>query len=167
MNVKQNRLMGWAGFVCGVVLLTTSTLAGELKVGTKAPAWILKGLDGKNVKSSEFKGKVVVLNFWATWCGPCIAEIPDFIEIQKEYQEKGLTFVGVSLDLSPSPVKKYVARNDLNYPVVMGDSEMVKDYGNFNGIPQTYVIDKEGIIRMSQSARISKQKLLANVKPLL
>ncbi len=141
--------------------------AGELKVGTKAPAWILKAPDGKDKKSTEHEGKVVVLNFWATWCPPCVAEIPDFIEIQKEFGEKGLTFVGVSLDASPVPVKKYVKRTKVNYPVVMGTPEMVQDYGNPSGIPQTYVIDKDGIIRMSHMGKISKQALLASVKPLL
>ena len=141
--------------------------AGQLKPGTKAPAWMLKALDGKDVKSSEYRGKVLVLNFWATWCPPCVAEIPDFIELQKELGDKGLTFVGVSLDVSPAPVKKYVRRTKVNYPVVMGNQDVVNDFGNFSGIPQTYVIDKEGVIRMSHMGKIKKEALLAGVKPLL
>lgn len=150
-----------------LVSLSGVCQADPLKPGTKAPAWILKNLEGEDVKSSEFKGKVVVLNFWATWCGPCIHEIPDFIEIQKELSDKGLTFVGVSLDQATNPVTKYVKRTKVNYPVVMGDVDVVKDFGNFGGIPQTFVIDKEGIIRVSKTGLISKQKLLEGIKPLL
>ena len=150
------------------LLVLPSSAKGEgLKAGTKAPAWILKGPDGKDIKSTDFKGKVVVLNFWATWCPPCVKEIPDFIEIQKELGEKGVTFVGASLDASPAPVKKYVKRTQVNYPIVMGDSDVVKEYGNFNAIPHTFVIDKDGIIRLSKSGMISKGDLLAGIKPLL
>ena len=73
----------------------------------------------------------------------------------------------VSLDTSSKPVKKYVKKTMVNYPVVMGDADVVKDFGNFSGIPQTYVIDKDGIIRLSQVGQISKEKLLAGIKPLL
>ena len=165
--MKQRVRQIIAVLVLSVVFAVPTSEAGELKPGTKAPAWILKSLAGDEGKSTKDKGKVVVLNFWATWCGPCIAEIPDFIELQKEYEKKGLTFVGVSLDQSSTPVKKYVKKTKVNYPVVMGNADVVKDYGNFAGIPQTYVIDKEGVIRMSQMGMISKKDLLAKVKPLL
>lgn len=160
----------WNSLVFAGVLAVSGLLslnAGELKPGTKAPVWILKGLDGTDVKSTSFDGKVVVLNFWATWCPPCVAEIPDFIEVQKELGGKGLTFVGVSLDQSTVPVKKYVKRTKVNYPIVMGNSEVVKDFGNISGIPTTYVIDKSGVIRMSEVGKISKKKLLASVRGLL
>ena len=167
MKLKGMRLSAMALLVLSIVFIVGNSQAGELKPGTKAPAWILKAVDGEDVKSTAYDGKVVVLNFWATWCPPCVAEIPDFIELQKEFGAKGLTFVGVSLDTSSTPVKKYVKKTKVNYPVVMGDSDVVKDYGNFSGIPQTYVIDKEGIIRLSQVGKISKEKLLAGIKPLL
>ncbi len=147
--------------------------AGELKIGTQAPAWTLKGLDGKTIQSSAYDGKVVVLNFWATWCRPCVKEIPDFIEIQKELGGKGLVFVGVSMDTptdsakTVKKVQKFVEKTNINYPVVMGNAKVNKDYGSIPGLPHTYIIDKDGKIRMSRKGSISKQALLASVKPLL
>ena len=160
--------------------------AGELKVGTKAPAWKLNGLDGKAVQSSDFEGKVVVFNFWATWCPPCVKEIPDFIEVQKEFKDKGVVFIGVSLDkprssgdkddveslLRPlletkAKVESFVDKMKVNYPIVWGDSKVDKDYGGIAAIPQTYVIDKKGVIQASHLGMISKKDLLKSLKPLL
>lgn len=141
--------------------------AGELKPGTKAPAWRLQSPEGKEMSSATYEGKVIVLNFWATWCPPCVAEIPDFIELQKEFEDKEFTFVGISLDSSSTPVKRYIKRNKVNYPIVMGDADVVKDFGNFTGIPHTYVIDKKGMIQMSHVGQISKSKLSKSIKPLL
>ncbi len=117
-------------------------------IGQTAPQFTLQNLDGEIVTSSVFKGKVVVLDFWATWCPPCRMEIPDFIELQKEYGGKGFTFVGVSLDQDgPEVVKKFVKASGMNYPQLMGSVEVVSSYGNFEGIPTAFVIDKNGIIR--------------------
>ena len=112
-----------------------------------APAWELQDLDGKLVKSSDFKGKVVILNFWATWCPPCREEIPGFIELQKQYGEKGLVVVGVSLDEGgPAAVKRFAERFKVNYTVVRGDEKILNDFGGINALPTTFVIDKEGRI---------------------
>ncbi len=167
MKRSKTLLGAIALLVISIACLSPSIKAGELKPGTKAPAWILQSPDGKDIKSTAFDGKIVVLNFWATWCPPCVKEIPDFIELQSELKDKGVTFVGVSLDASASPVKKYLKRTKVNYPVVMGNADVVAEFGNFTGIPHTYVIDKEGVIRMSHSAMISKQQLMAGIKPLL
>jgi len=111
-----------------------------------APDWQLPGLDGKTVKLSDFKGKVVVLNFWATWCPPCRKEIPDLIALHKKHGND-LVVVGVSLDENgPAAVKSFVAKNGINYPVVMGDQRTASAYGGITAIPTTFVIDREGRI---------------------
>jgi thiol-disulfide isomerase/thioredoxin len=107
----------------------------------------LKDLDGKEVSLASFKdpNKVVLLNFWATWCGPCKAEIPGFVELQEKYKDK-LTIVGYSVDDTAELAKKYAAEYKMNYPIVLGEGrEDVQDaYGPIWGIPATFIISKDG-----------------------
>jgi thiol-disulfide isomerase/thioredoxin len=110
-----------------------------------APAWTLKDLDGHPVSLSDFKGKVVILDLWATWCPPCRAELPHFVELQNEWKDKGVTIVGMSVDsIAPADVAKFAKTNNLNYPIVMADEATASAYGADNGIPFTIVIDKNG-----------------------
>ena len=95
-------------------------------------------MEGKTVRSSDFAGKVVVLDFWTTWCPPCRAEIPGFVELQKQYGDKGLVIVGVSLDQQgPEVVTPFMKQFSMNYPVVMGDAKIVQAFGGIRGIPTT------------------------------
>jgi thiol-disulfide isomerase/thioredoxin len=107
----------------------------------------LKDLDGKEVELASFKdeNKVVLLNFWATWCGPCKAEIPGFIELQEKYKDK-LTIIGYSVDDTAELAKKYAAQYKMNYPIVLGEGrEDVQDaYGPIWGIPASFIISKDG-----------------------
>lgn len=112
----------------------------------KAPEFNLQDLNGKNVKLSDFKGKVVIINFWATWCPPCKAEIPDFIELYKTYQKKGLVILGIALD-NKSKVEKFVKDNNVNYPILLGDQEVSNLYGGITGIPTTFIVDRKGNIK--------------------
>jgi peroxiredoxin len=114
---------------------------------TPAPDWELKDLNGKTVKSSGFRGKVVVLNFWATWCMPCRIEMPHFVELQKQYGDKGVAVIGVSLDeQGPEVVKKFVKQLGVNYTIVMGNQKIAEAYGGIVAIPTTFVIDRQGRI---------------------
>lgn len=115
---------------------------------TPAPVWKLKDVEGKVVTSESFKGKVVVVDFWATWCPPCRAEIPGYIELQKKYGKDGLVIVGISLDQKgPSVVKPFMEKFGINYPIVMGDDEISAAFGGMDAIPTTFIIDRAGIIR--------------------
>ncbi len=120
--------------------------------GKKAPDFTLTTTDGKTLKLSDFKGKGVIVNFWATWCPPCRAEIPDMIELQKEYESKGFSFIGIAVGDEEEKVKKFVETQKMNYPVAMGTRELAISYGKFTkegairGIPTSFVINGKGEI---------------------
>jgi len=122
------------------------------EIGTKAAEFSLINLVGEEVTSEQFEGKVVILNFWATWCGPCRFEIPDFIKIYKKYQKDGLEIVGIAVSSgSAVQIQKFVDKWNINYPVLTGDEKYLQDlankYGGIFGIPTTFLIDRKGVIR--------------------
>ncbi|MDQ2659629.1 MAG: TlpA family protein disulfide reductase [Verrucomicrobiota bacterium] len=133
-----------------------------------APDWQLKDLEGKSVKLSDFKGKVVVLNFWATWCPPCRREIPDFVALQKQYADKGLVVIGVSMDEGGAAVvKPFVKKIGINYPVVLGDQKTAAAYGGIRVVPTTFVIDKHGKVAAQHEGGADRTTFEAEIKPLL
>ena len=133
-----------------------------------APEFALKDADGKTVKLSDYKGKVVLLNFWATWCGPCKIEIPWFIEFQKTYKDKGFTVIGVALDDEGwEAVKPYISDKQVNYPVVTGDSVVEQKYGGIDALPTTFLIDKEGRIANTHVGLVSRKEYESDINELL
>jgi thiol-disulfide isomerase/thioredoxin len=140
-----------AAFAAILLLAPVTLLRAEPDKPAPAPAWKLKGLDGTMVSSDQFKGKVVVLDFWATWCGPCKAEIPGYIGLQKKYGADGLVIVGVSKDddgpKRQKTVQDYVDAHGMNYTVVFTSDELEAALGGIEAIPTTYIIDRDGNIR--------------------
>ena len=112
-----------------------------------APDFTLPQLDGQPLRLSSYRGKVVLLDFWATWCVPCREEIPHFVELQEKYRTSGLQIIGVSLDDGPEPVRTFYQQFHLNYPVVMGTAKTGELYGGVLGLPIAFVLDEEGRIR--------------------
>jgi thiol-disulfide isomerase/thioredoxin len=134
---------------------------------SKAPAWELKDLEGRQVKSSDFAGKVLILDFWATWCAPCRTEIPGFIELQKEYGDRGLVVVGVSLDEEgPAAIKRFMKELGINYPIVLGEVGLMQDFGG-TAIPTTVVIDRKGNIVARHVGFAPKETFENEIQPLL
>jgi peroxiredoxin len=131
------------------LLAWAAPLGAAPVVPSPAPAWSLKDPDGKPVTSDQFKGKVVILDFWATWCVPCKSEIPGYIELQKKYGADGLAVVGVSVDSDGALiVKKFMKTYGINYTVVLaGESDITGAYGDVSAIPTTFIIDRAGRIR--------------------
>lgn len=154
--------------IAHLFLATLFTATAFAQAPATSPDWELKDVNGKTVKSSDFKGKVVILDFWATWCPPCVKGIPEFIELQNEFGSKGLVVVGISLDQDgPAVVKAFMEKMKVNYPMVMGDESVVAAFGGVEGIPTTFIIDKEGKIRGKHVGYTAKSQFEADIKPLL
>ena len=112
-----------------------------------APDFTLTDSNGSKVKLSDYRGKVVLLNFWATWCGPCVVEIPWFQEFEQQFKSRGLEVVGVSMDDDGwSAVKPYIAEHKLNYRILLGDDSVSQLYGGLEALPTTFIIDRDGKI---------------------
>lgn len=134
----------------------------------KAADFTLKDINGKSVTLSKLKGKVVLLNFWATWCGPCRVEIPDLISLYKIYKKKGVEFLSVSLDEKGEEiVKPFIKKYKIHYPVLIGGVDIVQSYGGFNSIPTTFMIDKKGYIRNMLRGMQSKKEFEKQILKLL
>jgi cytochrome c biogenesis protein CcmG/thiol:disulfide interchange protein DsbE len=113
-----------------------------------APQFTLPDINGNQVSLSDFKGKVVILDFWTTWCGPCVKEVPHFIELYDKYKEQGFEMVGISLDQGGADdVKPFVEKMGVNYTMLIGSQDITKKYGGISSIPTTFVIDKAGKIQ--------------------
>ena len=127
--------------------------------GVPAPDFTLEQLSGETFRLSAQRGKIVVLNFWATWCGPCREEIPALAALQKEMQEHVL-ILGVSLDKRPPAiVRTHASKLGINYPVVMDNGTVRKKYGPLPGIPTTFIIDKAGRVRLWTAGALTKAEL--------
>lgn len=129
----------------------------------------VKDLNGSNVSLASFKGKVIVLDFWATWCAPCKAEIPGFVELQDAYGSQGLQMIGVSVDDKVETLRPFASEFKMNYPVLvgLGRDDLQDAYGPLWGIPTTFVINREGKICKKHSGLVGKDRYEKDIKALL
>ena len=149
-----------------LIALFTCCAGYALEAGDSAPEFSLTNTDGKTVNIAEFKGKVIVLDFFASWCPPCKKEIPDFIELQKSYSDKGFTMVGVSL-VNESDTKRFVKKTGINYPVLVDDETASNKYGPIHSIPTTFVIGKDFKIAKMYIGYRSKNVFEKDIQELL
>lgn len=127
---------------------TAATASVNLPVLGASPAWKAVALDGRPLGRDELKGKVVVVDFWASYCVPCLHEIPGFVRLQEKYRERGVVFVGLSADRNMEMMQRYIAQAAMNYPVAMLDEAVLEAFGERELImPTTYLIDREGRVR--------------------
>lgn len=133
-----------------------------------APDFTLNDAHGSEIKLSDYRGKVVLLNFWATWCGPCKAEIPWFVEFESKYRNSGLVVLGVSMDDDGwKSVLPYLARMKVNYRMVLGRDTVSAKYGGVESLPQTVLIDREGRVALTHVGLTSKSNYEAEILQLL
>jgi thiol-disulfide isomerase/thioredoxin len=132
-----------------------------------APSFARTSLQNDAVDLAGLRGRVVLLNFWATWCGPCQVEMPRFVQWQDKYKADGLSIVGVSMDDDSEPVKSFLRKRKLNYPIVMGDETLGLAYGGILGLPVTYLIDRQGMIRARYQGKTKLDAMEAAMQRLL
>ena len=153
---------------CFIIIFTLGACSqsSAIEIGQNAPDFTLTDTGGQKVNLSDFKGKAVILNFFASWCPPCRAEIPDFIELQKVYGNKGFTFVGVSL-VDAQDSKNFAEKMGINYPVLVDDGKVSMLYGPVRSIPTTYVIGKDSkVVKMYIGSR-SREVFETDIKDML
>lgn len=142
----------WLAAVAVAVLLVACAMPEPPSVKAEkdrktAPDFALKDANGATVKLSDYRGKVVLLNFWATWCGPCEEEIPWFIGFEQEFKDRNFAVLGVSMDDDGWPaVKSFIAQKKVNYQVLLAGDDLSKDYASVEALPTTFIIDREGRI---------------------
>jgi thiol-disulfide isomerase/thioredoxin len=131
---------------CVFLALTASVVAQAPNplLHKQAPQFVRTDVNQGRVDLSAYKGRVVLVNFWATWCAPCQSEMPRFVQWRNRYRAEGLQIIGVSMDDDPGPVVKLVHKRHVNYPVIMGDAELGTLYGGVLGLPVTFLIDRQG-----------------------
>ena len=135
---------------------------------TKAPSLKLKTLQGSQFKLSQYRGKVVLLNFWATWCPPCRAEMPDLIKMQREYRSKGLQVIGVTYPPEEiTEVRQFIRKLKVNYPIALGTKETKTLFDETETLPLTIVIDRQGNVRERIEGILLPVEFEQKIKPLL
>jgi len=146
-------------FACLVVLTFMPACQGKSEV-SRAPDFTLLNLAGNTVNLSDFKGKVVLINFFATYCPPCRMEIPDFIRLQEKFSPKGFTVIGISVDNDGERVlPPFVERLGINYPVLMATTKVLKDYGDIYALPVTFILDRDHKIVKKITGMVNEEEL--------
>ena len=149
--------------------VTTAHADTKREVDRKpAPDFTLKDASGTNVQLSAYRGRVVLLNFWATWCGPCELEIPWFVQFEQEYKSKGFEVLGVSMDDDGWPaVKPFIAAKKINYRILLGNDSVTQLYGGVDALPTSFMIDRDGRIAAVHVGLAGKEEYANEIRTLL
>jgi thiol-disulfide isomerase/thioredoxin len=170
-DFKKNKNYIYTGIflITFFVLLIVNNTDGDTLDGPYPPYYSKATV----VKLSDYKGKVVILDFWATWCPPCRKGIPDLVELKNEFKNKGVEIIGISLDAlthggqTQKDVVPFMKSNSINYPIVKGTDKVIMDFGGINSIPTSFVIDKEGYIISSYIGLVEKSTYVNDINKAL
>jgi cytochrome c biogenesis protein CcmG, thiol:disulfide interchange protein DsbE len=147
-------------------LLTASAGAQQPLVGKPAPQFVRNDLDGRPVDLAALRGKVVLLNFWASWCGPCLVEMPRFAAWRRDLAPN-LTVLSVSMDDEPETAVRVRRKLALDYPILMADAPLANDYGGILGLPVTFLIDRQGTVRSRFQGETDLSIIEARIRELI
>lgn len=170
--MKQTGLIIIAAIIAlGLGMTARHLFPSAEKTGVSAlPEFALPDLSGHQHNISEWQGKILVINFWATWCPPCLKEIPEFIALQEQYADKGVQFIGIAIE-DREPVAEYVATTKINYPVLLGGDNgvtLAHQLGNsVDAVPYTLIVDRQGQIIYRHPGEFSNEQILEVITPLL
>jgi peroxiredoxin len=155
----------------GIVFAATLLVFSPTRVlgqGTRAPQFELKDINGRIVRLSNYQGKVVLINFWATWCPPCRAEMPDLVRLQREYRKQGLQIIGITNPPEQKDrVRRFARSLKVNYPIILGTRQIKARYSSDETLPLTIVIDRDGKISDIISGILLREEFDEKIKPLL
>ena len=152
--------------LCSLLLMVFGAI--EVSAQQKMPDLSLKDINGKIFKLADLRGKVVLLNFWATWCVPCRTEIPDLVKKQRDYRANGLQIVGITYPPEKmNEVRRFARELKINYPVAIGTKETKREFTSSETLPLTVIIDREGTIRGTIEGIMYSDEFDEKVKPLL
>jgi cytochrome c biogenesis protein CcmG, thiol:disulfide interchange protein DsbE len=154
-----------------VALVFSTAMQGTAQqpslIGSQAPRFVRPDLKGRRIDLDDYRDKVVLLNFWATWCAPCRVELPTFSSWQGRYGPEGLQVIAVAMDDDSAPVGKAARKLHLNFPVLMGDEKLGDDYGRVLGLPVTYLIGRNGKITARFAGETDLDQVESKVRELL
>ena len=140
---------------------------GESELGT-LPTFALQDLDGNAVTDGDLEGKVALVNFWATWCGPCKIEMPWFVDFQRKYKDRDFTVIAISLDEDGwDPVRRFAEDLELNFPVLLGDDSVAEDFGGVWALPTTLIVDRSGAVSARHMGLVSRSIYEGEIEGLL
>lgn len=154
-------------FICAILFLGVFTAVPALSA-KKMPTFSLEDvLTGKLVDSQSFKNKSLLVTFFATWCPPCIQEIPSLIKLQETYGKRGFSVVGISIDQEKGVVRDLVAKKAINYPVMMADKAVTRDFGGVYGIPTSFLVNSRGTVVKKYTGYVPQTVLVRDLKQII
>lgn len=154
-----------AVFAALMIVCLSANVVGQKVM---APRLVVKDLNGRTVRLSDYRGKVVLVNFWATWCPPCRVEVPDFVKLQREHGKQGLQIIGITYPPEEKDrVRKFARSHKVNYPMVLGTRETRARFSSDETLPLTVVIDRDGKVSDIISGILLRQEFEEKIKPLL
>lgn len=155
------------GIVFAALMITVSP-ANVLRQEAKAPQFELRDINGRIVRLSSYRGKVVLINFWATWCPPCRVEMPDLIRLQREHGKEGLQIIGITYPPErKARVKRFARSLNVNYPIILGTHQLKASFSSEETLPLTIVIDRDGRVSDIISGILLREEFDEKIKPLL